>query len=439
LILALVCVHAANSDFQASSSYSDIPLCLGSMFDDAITVTNTGIGLATFTITTDDEYAGWTTIVPAVLTLGPSERGVVHDLIRPPASIQPGSYRLNTHISSNTGLEKVLTQTITVSRCLNTGVDIQNYSFSNCPCTPTLYVFELTNTGDYTETYDLSVDTEQDYYTISPNPAILAPGQSTPVYIYINLPCDMYGDFTFDFVTYSRTSRFITKTPFYLNLRQSCYEFKMSPGRELQTHFNETVNLTITPVGSTAYSLCRGNLYLIPFEIDNDGEIGNIIDMSLEAPYFVTLSPGAVNVSRNANATAFLTVDALEAGEHNVSVIATSQRGLISKQLDMQLDITDCGGAGNVSLPVNVTGNITTNITENVTGQPQPATIAGILEITLYIVLAVIAALLILLLVLYFIRKHSKAAKKSQRLLRSQRKKGRQGRKNGLEDGCPGY
>ena len=233
LLISLAC----GQDFNAFSDYSEINICKGDVFIQNINVQSEFSTETVFTIYQDNSMIGGN-IVPTSFILGPGDSITVSHII-PSQSMDTGEYESEIIIQA-AGVKKSIVQDVNVEKCQNINVETNDYSFSNCPCTTTVYSFNLTNTGNFPDAFNLGVDTKNPYYSLSQNPVFLAPGASQRVFLFIKLPCDMVGTYQFDFLTESRASGLRTKTPFYLHIRPGCYNFTVGFGEANLTSVNVT-------------------------------------------------------------------------------------------------------------------------------------------------------------------------------------------------------
>ncbi len=332
LIILYAIPAALAADFSASSDYRQLTLCRGDSFKDTITVTNTGQTASVFSIGTSES---WTEPVPSGFIIGPSGSREVVNFIRPP--LLAGNYELTTSIRSGTTVKELM-QSIEVRNCENTKVDVFQQKAVSCPCTPSLYVFNITNTGNFIETYDLGVSLEPSFYTLSENPVIVSPGRTQAVYAYFRLPCGQYGRVNLDFTTMARLSGEKTDTGFYLDIDRGCYDYSMAAGKV----FNLSSNISSAPFvqsPSLSYDLCYGTEYEIPIKVMNSANVSNEFQLSSDLPMDgnkMVLPPGT-------SAYTYVLVQDLEPGIYNKAVNSVSLRGNIVKSQALDINISGCG------------------------------------------------------------------------------------------------
>ena len=225
LIFTLILpLSAAKEDFLLSS-YDRLNVCECTSFDYKLLLQNTGDVKSTYYASFEDGMF-YSRIVPSALALNPGEQLDLVNHIRIPCG-NVGDFQYRVNIETKSGLAKALDQVITSSKCGNVGVKIANFSKANCPCSPTMYGFEIQNIGEYADTYSFSVQPYNEFVTLSEN-ALVLPGNSAVIlYAYVNLPCAYYGDFNLTLVTQTKNTRLTAKTPFYHHV-MSCYQYAVN-------------------------------------------------------------------------------------------------------------------------------------------------------------------------------------------------------------------
>jgi len=258
-VLAASCI----AEFQAVSQYSQISICQNSTFTDNISVSNFDDEPHSYTLSSD-----YSKLNPAQFTLAAQYAQRVANSI--PAPSQAGEYEIFTRITEDTGKTQVLRQALEVVDC-STIVSIDKNSFSNCQCTPTLYLFNVYNNQGAAKEYRFSVNAPE--YTISAESAIIAADSMFPVYVYLNQPCDVLGQQEYMFTATAYNGRF--DAPFYLHVRD-CYSYGLHIGKS---------------------DFCRDGTYSVPLTLNNTGEFQNNYTIYVQSELFtlnetVTIKPG---------------------------------------------------------------------------------------------------------------------------------------------------
>ncbi|MFH1668547.1 MAG: hypothetical protein ABIA62_01325 [Candidatus Woesearchaeota archaeon] len=261
MVLSLSSVTALTEDFSAFTGSETINTCACDLTTDSLTVRNDGDVTSTFVLDVSGDASKWVNMAPQVFYLEPGQSKRVDRFINLPCSARD-RYSLNTTITTTFGLEKSLYQTLDVVNCQNVQVVPQfSGAQQECPCTPVEYSFEVINTGQHLETYDLSVEPFSDAISMSTDFLILDPGESQMVSVFINLECGQYGERVFTFNAFAKGTKMLGQTDFQLNI-DKCYDYDLTVGEE--------------------YGVCGGVPNIIPFDIKNSADIANeyIMDVS---------------------------------------------------------------------------------------------------------------------------------------------------------------
>ncbi|MBW2967761.1 hypothetical protein KY362_04700, partial [Candidatus Woesearchaeota archaeon] len=193
LILAATAATALTEDFTAFANSKEVPVCACDLRTDQITVQNTGDITSTFMVIPNGEAGTFTDLAPQTFILQPGEAKQVERFIKVPCSAR-GDYTLNTTVKTLFDTEKFLIQTLEVDNCDNVQI-IPRFSgvATECPCTPVQYSFDVVNTGNHIETYEISVEPYSDAISLSTDLIILEPGEKQEIIVFINLACGEYG------------------------------------------------------------------------------------------------------------------------------------------------------------------------------------------------------------------------------------------------------
>jgi Flp pilus assembly protein TadB len=415
MFFLIVPVYAKQIDFSATVDYSMIEICKGSTFIDKISLFNSNDIPLLFTLTKTGDAARWSTIMPDSFVLEPYSSISVEDFLTVPLSAE-GSYDLNIEINADNNIKKILEQTIIVKSCNNIEATIKDNGFSNCPCSPTEYSFKITNTGDFTETVDLFADIKKKYYTISEQTLTLAPKESETVFLYVTMPCDIYGDFWFNLKVDSRRSEQIITIPFFLNLRPECYDYDLRLGKAVlignMSYSNTTVEVSFEESNTDEYTFCVEEDYVIPIAIINNGEIDNnylfTLDKNIIKDGLLELFTERLFVENNSSELNYMFINS---AAHDLGIFPfiftiETENGKVSKTYDINIYIEDCM---NVSFPkedeediyIDNTITNTANTTEDEGNKTQIPTESGESKNKIKIILLWLLLILILIFLLF--------------------------------------
>jgi len=251
-------------DFELSTQNIEIPICSCASAVDSIIITNTEGGSRAYLFESD---SGWSSFQPNNFVLESGKRTTVKHTLSPSCGIE-GDYDVRTTITSSSGVQKSFSQRVSLDKCQNIAVDIDDYSLSNCACSQTIYSFLVSNPGTYTETYDFYTKGYEEYVELEPGAVSLKPGASTYVDVMFTPPCDVKETVNLTFNAFARTSKLLAKTPIFLTVK-SCFDYSLD--------IDET------------FEMCEGVEEKQDLKIKNLGDFLNTYSASLQGPGWITL------------------------------------------------------------------------------------------------------------------------------------------------------
>lgn len=270
-------------DFSAYSDYSKFELCKGEIFTDTIFIENNNPEQIVVEISQENEaLSPFTTIVPDELVVEPYGEAEISHIIW--ARKDAGREYESNLLFETQGTKKRLSQEIEFLVCDNFEIESEMTGFSNCPCIPTTYSFELKNTGSFEDTFDLSMDLNESFYNLSEDSITLEPGMEKSFYADVIKPCELSGNFSMNLAAESKASGLKKTESLFLNLRDDCYNFEFYFG-------NVTKDLTKDFVvkKNRTYELEMNETVYVPFSIRNTGEFNNSYDVTAKKPEFMEL------------------------------------------------------------------------------------------------------------------------------------------------------
>jgi cytoskeletal protein RodZ len=207
------------------------------------------------------EAAEWANIAPQSFFLEPGEVKQIDQFINVPCR-KKGEFLLNTTIKTLFDLEKTLEQNVKISNCANVQIiPLFSGAQQECPCTPVQYGFEVANTGNHVEMYEISVEPYSEAITLSTDFLVLEPGERETIDVFINLACGEYGERIFTFNAFAKGTGILGQTDFVLDI-DKCYEYEVVVGTE--------------------YGICQGVPNIIPISVDNQADIANEYFLNVE-------------------------------------------------------------------------------------------------------------------------------------------------------------
>jgi flagellar basal body-associated protein FliL len=321
LILISGSVTAITEDFNAYGARETINACACDLATDQITIHNTGDVTSTFMLDTKGTAAEWASIAPQTFYLEQGEIKTVDRFIKIPCRAR-GEYTLNTTIRTLFEMEKDLSQKLSVQNCNNVQI-IPKFSGTQqeCPCTPVQYSFDIINTGNHIETYEISVEPYSEAISLSTDLLILEPGQKEAVEVFINLECGQYGPRDFTFNALAHGTGILGQSDFTLDIKK-CYEYDTIIGAE--------------------YQLCQGVPNVIPFKLQNKAIIANEYFVTVEGAEWAYPENETISAwggeTKDANILAFPTDEDEAAYTLTLKALSTRGQEEIAKDVAVQTE-----------------------------------------------------------------------------------------------------
>ncbi|MGM5482546.1 MAG: hypothetical protein ACQESF_03725 [Nanobdellota archaeon] len=339
--MVVLSIPVIGQGYDAYADSSDLVLCKGEVFEQSIIIDSQ---FNTDKVLDAKEISELpVSLIPEKSFLGPGEKLSLNYLL-PTRNIEVGEYESEVILKAD-DLSKSIIQKVRVRTCDNINLITEDNSFSNCPCKTTIYKAKVMNTGNFRDSFDLSIDINEKFYSLSQEEISLNPKESKDVYIFVKLPCEKVGNYSFNLLAESKVSGFEEKKPFYLNLRGKCYDFEISFGDINKTGGNVTPGTNFSFPGNNSYNLCLNNSYQIPIILENTGEINNSYSVKSNLPdgFDIFFPNGSVSV--NKFSSGYLKVDLGNLSDERIiksDIIIETGKGEVSKSYELSFCIDDC-------------------------------------------------------------------------------------------------
>jgi len=325
--------YSASKDFTLASSYDSVSICSCSTKYDTITVTNTGTWPAIFTVSMN-QITDKITLSENNFELQPGQSKDVFMYIT--ADCSKGSDTLKITVTSNLGVQKVISKDIARDRCQNIAVYMTNYTQSLNPCQSKSLELFIQNVGPFKEDYTL--DSNYDgYITYNANKFTLEPNQVAKVTATVKFDCSIYGMQNLVFNAHSVNNRLTASVAAPLNIARN-YTFDVSVGN----------NINDANVG---LDVCNRVLSTqLPITITNHGSVANnyTIDFN-DLPKFAKISGiygNKISLNPKESKTFIIDIDSTayryEHKTFDSSMTITSQLGDISQTKNIALNLLPC-------------------------------------------------------------------------------------------------
>ncbi len=326
LVLAVLVLPFAKADFELFTESSPGEICPGStgLFTDLIQ--NTGVDPLSFTISTSGTASAFSTAVPMGFTLYPEQIRTIFTYISPYSTTNIGTYSLDM-IATTDGDAKELSHNVIVKDCYEYTLEALNQEKHTCPCESDKFDFELTNNGQFTESYTLSVEGEYaSSVVLSTDQVTLNSGESEIIYAYVTTSCSDLGDYDFTLKVTPYNSNSI-RTATSTMIVDPCYNFDIQTERDL-------------------LNICEHTLETVPITIENSGSTSNKFDLELDGPLWANLDRNTLTIAPNSVGIVNLVInpDYGVEGSFEMEFSATPERGEVKAYNIFDVNIKKCHG-----------------------------------------------------------------------------------------------
>ena len=315
-------------------------ICPGStgLFRDVIE--NTGGEPVEVGVSSSGSASFFSTTIPIGFVLNPGQIRHIYTYITPPSYTNVGSYNLQIQANS-----EALSHPIYVRDCYDYSLVALNDVNHVCPCGSQSFSFQITNNGDFADTYLLSVDGS------APGPIVLSestlsvnPGETRSFSAFIEADCESLGEYEFT-VSATPTSGRSVKSASSNLIVDACYDFRVNSERD-------------------SISLCELSQDTVSIDIINDGSTTNDFVFDLDGPAWANLDKNSLSVSPESTGVVNLAIspDYGVQGVFEVRFVATPEMGNVEALNIFSVAVNKCHG---VVVDVEKTADTLCNSLEN--------------------------------------------------------------------------
>jgi PGF-pre-PGF domain-containing protein len=345
IILLVPLAFAFTEDFQVVGPQEiTVSDCVSSEAG-IIKVVNTGNVPSGYSLTVSGSASRFVSLGPINFVLEPGQSQNILSYLTVPCGAEK-EYDLNIHVSTVLDTKKVLSQKVFVEKVRNIGLLPVEYSKKIKPCGTASYIFNLTNTGSFDETYMVTFQEPLGKYVqVNFNQITLAAGQTVPLQIYSVLPCSIYGNYTIPFTVKAINTNTFAKTFVYLIVDHE-YDYSLKIGNSYSYEKNISESLFVENNKDEIYSLCQDSRNIIPLKIKNSANLSNTYTIKLlNSPSWVKLAEGGLKLDKNEEKTVKIYTNTSKiSGDFVLGINVLSSLGDISKTKNISLSVENCYG-----------------------------------------------------------------------------------------------
>ena len=164
------------------------------------------------------------------------------------------------------------------------------------------YRFDIKNSGNALESYNLSLDRFYEYAAFSQNPIIVEPEQSQIAYAYLTIPCSIDGSYTPNLIAKAESTGIITKIPFQIDIKP-CFGYSIKLGNDIDLHNATPVSFAEHEGG---YSICNGDSRAMPILAVNNKNASTKLNIGVKGEKWGYLSAKSLEIGANQAGAAYL-------------------------------------------------------------------------------------------------------------------------------------
>jgi len=288
-------------------------------------IKNTDTSARQYNVNLQGSAASWSTVVPVNFILNSFEEKDIYVYSTPASSVPAGSYNLELNAISGDEVQK-LSNLVTVKNCFAVGLSPVQNKISLCPGDIAKYEVNIVNNGEYTETYQLSLEGPlKDRASLSDKTVILNKGESKLLTIYVNSPTDLADEYGLTLVAESSLGKIRNSVQLTLDVIP-CYDFRF------------------TSNGESNYSVCERTITTNQLKLENKGTTVNEYTLNLEGPMWARLNRQDIILYENEARYIDLVMapDYGVEGDFDIKVSAVPKRGTLKSTVNLYMRVRKC-------------------------------------------------------------------------------------------------
>jgi hypothetical protein len=323
--------------------------CSCSPYNDILYVNNPGTVPQTYYIEIKGSAKDFITLSQNGFILEPGESSDVYIYGNVPCNAN-GDYTLELELYGSLDGSILVSQEIHVVECSSGSMYTDYSAFSACPCTPITYTINLANSQAKTEIYQLYVeDVDPDHYVFSKNPVIIGSGESEEIFLYVNKPCYVFGEFDHNVIARASSTQKEITTPIRMEILRACYGYNMGISELFDVSGLKEVNLSFGYAEDLEFATCENTTNVLLVKFGNPSDIINSYVLEVEsniATPWVTMPVNTVTLASEQEyiLPVFFTPTLGSAGDYIIALDGKTSRGDIHDVVPIEFEVVDCIG-----------------------------------------------------------------------------------------------
>lgn len=324
--------RSVNADFEISASFRTLSLCECATSTQNLQVSNPGSYPITVHLESENGYVRF---AQSEVQVDPGRTETVIAYIKAPCDA-PDKDTILIKATSSLGKTKAFTQDIEFSNCQNLRAGLAEREVNASVCQPFSTSLTVKNTGSFRETYEIAAADFSDSIVLSEDRVTLDSGQTKDVFIYYNLPCDIYGEHDADFIVRAVKNNRKATLKQTINIPQD-YAFSLDLPSQMPVCQEDEKS------DAFRFAFTNDNNFTDTYRIKEDLPSFADDDLPLVGRFFpetVTLKPGEDYVKN----ISLSSLDDVDEGTYPVSFTVTSRNGDVTKTAAGNISVSDCHG-----------------------------------------------------------------------------------------------
>jgi uncharacterized membrane protein len=326
LIVLMMPIAALAQGFTLFSDTEPGDLCPGATGIYTEVIRNDGDDFMSLTISSSGSASSFSTTVPQGTTLYPGQSKTIYTYVTPRSTTTPGTYSLKISANAN-GETQEIEHDILVRDCYAFILSALEQEKHICPAESDRFEFTITNNGEYTESYSLTIEGEYASSVILSTDIItVAPGDTDSIFGYATSLGTDLGEYDFTLKATSLNSGSVQTATSTLVV-DPCYDFTISTQEDL-------------------VNICEHTIETIPITISNSGSTQNTYNLALDGPVWANIDKNSITLNPNTQerVNLILNPDYGVEGSFELEFGATPEKGEVTAYNFFNVNIKKCHG-----------------------------------------------------------------------------------------------
>ncbi|MBU1975488.1 MAG: hypothetical protein KKG59_03735 [Nanoarchaeota archaeon] len=322
IVMAEFQVNLYSNEFSIATERDDLKVCSCGTRTDTYEITNVGNVASLFSISTESNINSWISLSQNTFELQPGNARKVEAYVYVPCDTQ-GYWNYNFKVQTNYGRQKGISRDVAAHQCQNIKGMLRYFNKTIDPCETAEFEIIIENVASFTEKYEVSLGEYDKYAQFSEKEVEIEPGKKKSVFVYVQMPCDVYGTIPLNFHIHSKLNGLDQYIGHGLIITRS-YDYSID-GRER----NE---------------ICSRVVSKIPVKFTNNAKLPNDYKVSFTGPSFASFEPTQLTLlpGESQEFDMLFNPGVTDEGMHTLGITSNSELGDITKTRNLNVDVQHC-------------------------------------------------------------------------------------------------